>query len=89
MMSISKLPSKYLKCPTCLKTPNYRRIENILSDAMMFRDNRPFDPENPIIVSETGGILFCRMLCHCSYQGGRTIMTTEEVETRRLNFQEV
>ena len=62
MMSISKVPSKYLKCPTCLKTPNYRRIENILSDAIMFRDNRPFDPENPIIVSETE--VYCSAECY-------------------------
>ena len=52
MMSMSKVPNKYVKCPTCLKTPNYRRIENILSDAMAYRDNRPFDPEDPIIASE-------------------------------------
>jgi hypothetical protein len=62
MMSISKIPSKYLKCPTCLKTPNYRRIENILSDAMVYRDNRPFDPENPIIVSET--VVYCSAECY-------------------------
>lgn len=62
MMSISKIPSKYVKCPTCLKTPSYRRIENILSDAMAYRDNRPFDPENPIIVSETE--VYCSAECY-------------------------
>ncbi len=62
MMSISKIPSKYLKCPTCLKTPNYGRIEKILSDAMVFRDNRPFVPENPIIVSETE--VYCSAECY-------------------------
>ena len=62
MMSISKLPSKYLKCPICLKTPNYRRIENILSDAMVFRDNRAFNPEDPIIVSET--VVYCSAECY-------------------------
>jgi hypothetical protein len=62
MMSMSKIPSKYMKCPTCLKTLNYRRIENILSDAMVFRDNRPFDPENPIIVSETE--VYCSAECY-------------------------
>jgi hypothetical protein len=62
MMSISKIPSKYVKCPTCLKTPNYRIIENILSDAMVYRDNRPFDPENPIIVSETE--VYCSVECY-------------------------
>jgi hypothetical protein len=62
MMSISKIPSKYLICPACLKTPNYRRIENILSDAMAYRDDRPFDPENPIIVSETE--VYCSAECY-------------------------
>jgi hypothetical protein len=62
MMSISKIPSKYLKCPTCLKTLNYQRIENILSDAMAYRDNRPFDPENPIIISETE--VYCSVECY-------------------------
>jgi hypothetical protein len=62
MMSISKIPSKYVKCPTCLKTSNYRRIENILSDAMANRDNRPFDPEDPIIISE--GEVYCSAECY-------------------------
>jgi hypothetical protein len=52
-MSMSKVPSKYLKCPICHKTPNYERIQNILFDVMARRDNQPFNPENPIIVSET------------------------------------
>jgi hypothetical protein len=62
MMTISKIPGKYLKCPTCLKTPNYLRIENILSDAMAYRDNRPFDSENPIIVSESE--VYCSAECY-------------------------
>lgn len=53
-LSISSIASKYLKCPTCYKTPDYSRIQNIISDAMAFRDsNRPFNPEDPIIISET------------------------------------
>jgi hypothetical protein len=62
MMSIPKIPSKYLKCPTCHKTPNYLRIENILSDAMVFRDNRAFNPEDPIIISETE--IYCTFECY-------------------------
>jgi hypothetical protein len=62
MMSISKIPSKYLKCPTCLKTLNYRIIENILSDAMAYRDNRPFDPEDPIIITEEE--VYCSSACY-------------------------
>ena len=61
-MSMSKVPSKYLKCPTCHKTPNYDRIQNILTDAMARRDNRPFNPEDPIIVSETE--IYCCAECY-------------------------
>ena len=60
MMSMSKVHSKYLKCPICSKTPDYQRIENFLTDAMTYRDNRPFDPEDPIIVSE----IYCTAECY-------------------------
>lgn len=62
MMSISKVPSKYLKCPTCLKTPNYDKIQNILTDAMAYRDNRPFNSEDPIIVTDTE--IYCSAECY-------------------------
>jgi hypothetical protein len=63
MMSMSRSPSKYLKCPICSKTPDYQRIENILTDAMAYRDNnRPFDPEDPIIISETE--VYCSAECY-------------------------
>ena len=62
MMSISKIPSKYLKCPTCHKTPNYDRIQNILTDAMPYRDNRRFNPEDPIIISEIE--VYCSAECY-------------------------
>jgi hypothetical protein len=64
LMSISKIPSKYLKCPTCLKTPNPDKVAALVSDAMAFRDNnnRPFDPEDPIIVSETE--VYCNIDCY-------------------------
>ena len=62
MMSMSKIPSKFLKCPICSKTPDYQRIENILTDAMAYRDNRPFDPEDPIIISETE--VYCSAECY-------------------------
>jgi hypothetical protein len=61
-MSMSKVPSKYLKCPTCFKTPNYNKVHNLLSDAMAHRENRPFDPEEPIIVSETE--VYCSAECY-------------------------
>jgi hypothetical protein len=62
MMSMSKVPSKYLKCPTCHKTPNYDRILKILTDAMARRDNRPFNPEDPIVISETE--IYCSAECY-------------------------
>lgn len=62
MMSMSKVPSKYLKCPTCLKDPNYKIVQSILTDAMAYRDNRPFDPDEPIIVSETE--VYCSAECY-------------------------
>ena len=62
IMSISKIPSKDMKCPTCSKTPNYNRIQNILSDAMAYKDNKSFDPEDPIIVSE--GEVYCSAECY-------------------------
>ncbi|CAN5238042.1 hypothetical protein BH18THE2_BH18THE2_41820 [soil metagenome] len=61
-MSLSKAPGKYLKCPICSKTPDYPRIQNILFDAMAYRDNRPFNPEDPIIVSETE--VYCSAECY-------------------------
>ena len=42
--------------------PDYKRIQNILSDAMAYRDNRPCDPEDPIIVSE--GEVYCSAQCY-------------------------
>lgn len=62
LMSISKIPSRYLKCPTCYKTPNYDRVQSLLTDAMAFRDSRPFNPEDPIIVSETE--IYCNVNCY-------------------------
>jgi ribosomal protein L37AE/L43A len=62
MMSISKIPSKNVKCPTCSKTPNYKRIQNILSDALAYRDSRLYDPEDPIIVSERE--VYCCAECY-------------------------
>ena len=62
MMSISKIPSKDVKCPTCSKTPNYKRIRNILSDTLAYRDNRRYDPKDPIIVSE--GEVYCSAECY-------------------------
>jgi len=51
-----------LKCPTCSKTPHYGRVQNIISDAMAYRDNRPFNKEDPVIVSETE--IYCKVHCY-------------------------
>jgi hypothetical protein len=59
-ISISKIPSKYLKCPTCSKTINYEMIEIILMDALG-RNNRPFKPSDPVILSDTE--IYCNSHC--------------------------
>jgi hypothetical protein len=56
------IPKPNLKCPLCSKTPNYDRVQIILTDAMAYQDNRPFDPEDPIIVSE--GEIYCCSDCY-------------------------
>jgi hypothetical protein len=62
LMAISNIPSKYVKCPICYKTPNPDKVSAIISDAMVFRDNRPFNPEDPIIVSENE--VYCNVNCY-------------------------
>jgi hypothetical protein len=62
MMSMSRSPSKYLKCPICSKTPDYQKIENILTDAMAYRDNRPFNPKDPVVITETE--VYCSSTCY-------------------------
>ena len=42
-------------------TPNYKRMQNILSDALAYRDNRRYDPKDPIIVSEE---VYCSAECY-------------------------
>jgi hypothetical protein len=62
LMSISKIPSKYLKCPTCFRTLDVPRVQSIINDAMAYRDNRPFNVEDPVIVSETE--VYCNAKCY-------------------------
>jgi hypothetical protein len=62
LMSISKIPSKYVKCPTCFKTPDSKRIQSIISDAISHRNNRPFYPEDPVIVTDTE--VYCSSDCY-------------------------
>ena len=62
LISMSKVPSKYLKCPTCHRIPDYPKLESILSDAMAYRDNIPFDPKDPIVISETE--VYCSAECY-------------------------
>jgi hypothetical protein len=56
------IPKPNLKCPTCSKTPDFEKIQNILTDAMAYRDNRPFNTEDPIIISE--GEVYCSSTCY-------------------------
>jgi hypothetical protein len=60
-MSISKIPSKYVKCPTCFETPDYDKVQNVIADAIARRD-RPFNPEDPIIVTDTE--VYCSVECY-------------------------
>jgi hypothetical protein len=62
LMAISNIPSKYVKCPICHKTPDPDKVQAIISDAMVFRDNRPFNPEDPILVSESE--IYCNVNCY-------------------------
>jgi hypothetical protein len=59
-ISISKIPSRYLRCPTCNKTINYEKVKIILM-AALGRNNRPFKPSDPVILSETE--IFCNAKC--------------------------
>jgi len=56
------MPSENLKCPTCHKTPHYGKVQNIISDAMAYRDNRPFNAKDPVIVSENE--IYCCAECY-------------------------
>jgi hypothetical protein len=57
------MPSKYLKCPNCSKTPDYQKVKAILYDAINERKlRRPFSPEDPVIVSETE--VYCCAECY-------------------------
>jgi len=61
-MAISNIPSKYVKCPICYKTPNPDKVQAIINDAMANRDSRPFNAEDPVIVSETQ--IYCCAECY-------------------------
>jgi hypothetical protein len=45
MFNLLLLPCK---CSTCLKSPNCKIVQNIQTDSMVFRDNRPFNPTDPL-----------------------------------------
>ena len=59
-MSIS-MSSKYLKCLICNETPNPNRLNAIVADVTSY-DNAPFDPRDPVIVSETE--VYCSTECY-------------------------
>ena len=41
---------------------DYGKVQNIIWDAMAYRDNRPFNPEDPVIISETE--IYCSTECY-------------------------
>ena len=59
-MSIS-MSSEYLKCLICNETPNTNRLNAIVADVTSY-DNTPFDPRDPVIVSETE--VYCSTECY-------------------------
>jgi hypothetical protein len=52
------IPKPNLKCPLCSKTPNYDRVQIILTDAMAYQDNRPFSSDCPTICFWTAICLY-------------------------------
>jgi hypothetical protein len=59
---LMSIPKTDLKCPTCSKTPNREKIANMINDAMALRDNRPFNAEDPVVLSE--GEVYCSAECY-------------------------
>jgi hypothetical protein len=50
-MNVS-LSSEHRKCLVCDEVPNPERVSTLITEATTY-DNTPFDPRDPVIVSET------------------------------------
>jgi hypothetical protein len=59
-VSISRMVSKFLRCPNCNKQINFEMVQAILFDALG-RNNRPFKPSDPVILSEVE--IYCNAHC--------------------------
>jgi hypothetical protein len=46
------MSNEYLKCLACDEIPNPERVSTLITEATTY-DNTPFDPRDPVIVSET------------------------------------
>lgn len=53
--------SKYLKCPTCNKKPNFERLMAIMTEGTSYNITH-FDPKDPVIVSESES--YCSTDCY-------------------------
>jgi hypothetical protein len=60
-MNLPKMSSEYIQCPICNRTPNPKRLMAIKAEATSY-NNAPFEPEDPIIVSETE--VYCSTECY-------------------------
>jgi hypothetical protein len=46
------MSDEYVKCLACVDVPNTERVSTLISESTTY-DNTPFDPRDPVIVSET------------------------------------
>jgi hypothetical protein len=46
------MSNEYMKCLACDEIPNPERVSTLIMEATAY-DNTPFDPRDPVIVSET------------------------------------
>jgi hypothetical protein len=46
------MSNEYLKCLACDEIPNPERVSILITEATTY-DNTPFDPRDPVVVSET------------------------------------
>jgi hypothetical protein len=68
-MNVS-MPSEHPKCLVCDEVPNPERVSTLIAEATTY-DNTPFDPRDPIIVSETEA--YCCTECYM-----RGVITQED-----------
>ena len=64
------MSNEYLKCLVCNEIPNPERVKALIA-AVPSYDNTPFDPEDPVIVSETE--VYCCTECYM-----RGVVTEED-----------